>query len=868
MTQNTIRGAKDRWLSEGNLYPSGSFIGRASADEGRLEVLDIATVIAMLGIGSSNHNDLSGLQGGNATERYHLTAAELLVVQNTSGVNTGNQTITLTGDVTGSGTGSFAATLATVNSNIGSFGSATQVGTFAVNGKGLITSASNTAISIASSAVTDFTEAAQDAIGAMVDATIVYVDGTPLLTRGAISGDISIPQASNTSTLATVNANVGSFGSATAVGVFTANAKGLITAASSTSIQIAESQVTSLVTDLAAKQPLDAALTAIAGVSWVQGDLGYWSGVDTASRLAKDTNATRYLSNTGSSNNPAWAQINLANGVTGDLPFANLTQGSALSVLGVAGNATADNASIAAASDGQVLRRSGTSIGFGSVLGSSLSGFTQYRIAIGNSTGGLEDSSLFKFNPGTSDLTIGGFVFNPNNDETSILRSSSATSSGLAFETSDSVVRMLFGGRTTNAFFSKPTAYPLRIENYEDNSLGELVCGNLGVNTGTPNPDAKVDVAGTPITYGPYSPAEFYYAAESYTPINYSMGDTINYRIWSRYYINGNYFYSSTYYETGAVTITAGNSAVQVLADPDPNPDGLVLDYLVERDYNGGGFNDWVIMADLSFGPEDGNFGGGNFTWNLGSPPDVSAVTGDASVGTKLVYNDGANDFSIYADLKSYFADKVGIKTVTPSALFHISGLAEAGSSTVFRIDSIEHSSAATNEMSLYDSTGHESTGMAVWAGGGGTGGYGAIVLGGYGNGGIRLGEISGKNNQNTSRTSSLIFQTGSTQYAGQVTLYTMAPGGSSFVHCWLSDEYGHTGYAGVTSPTAKVHIGAGSTAANSAPLKLNSGSLNTAAEAGAFEFLTDDVYFTQTTNTTRHNIAWQDNPIPQQVFS
>ena len=57
----------------------------------------------------------------------------------------------------------------------------------------------------------------------------------------------------------------------------------------------------------------------------------------------------------------------LSTGVTGDLAFANLTQGSALSVLGVAGNATADHASIAAGSDHQVMRRSGTAIAFGAV---------------------------------------------------------------------------------------------------------------------------------------------------------------------------------------------------------------------------------------------------------------------------------------------------------------------------------------------------------------------------------------------------------------------------------------------------------------------------------------------------------------------
>jgi len=60
----------------------------------------------------------------------------------------------------------------------------------------------------------------------------------------------------------------------------------------------------------------------------VQGDLFYGSAADTIAALAKDTNATRYLSNTGASNNPAWAQVNLANGVTGNLPVANLNSGT------------------------------------------------------------------------------------------------------------------------------------------------------------------------------------------------------------------------------------------------------------------------------------------------------------------------------------------------------------------------------------------------------------------------------------------------------------------------------------------------------------------------------------------------------------
>lgn len=61
------------------------------------------------------------------------------------------------------------------------------------------------------------------------------------------------------------------------------------------------------------------------------------------------------------------SNVDLTSEVTGDLPYSNLAQGSALSVLGVTGNATADVASIAAGSDKQVLRRSGTALGFGAI---------------------------------------------------------------------------------------------------------------------------------------------------------------------------------------------------------------------------------------------------------------------------------------------------------------------------------------------------------------------------------------------------------------------------------------------------------------------------------------------------------------------
>lgn len=111
--------------------------------------------------------------------------------------------------------------------------------------------------------------------------------------------------------------------------------------------------------------------------SGVQGDIPFYSASTTISKLAKDTNASRYLSNQGTSNNPSWSQINLANGVSGDLPFANLTQLSARSVLGVTGNSTADVAGIQGTAN-QVLRinAAGDTLFFGQVNLSSSAAIT------------------------------------------------------------------------------------------------------------------------------------------------------------------------------------------------------------------------------------------------------------------------------------------------------------------------------------------------------------------------------------------------------------------------------------------------------------------------------------------------------------
>jgi hypothetical protein len=122
-----------------------------------------------------------------------------------------------TGAVVGSGS---TLTLATVNSNVGQFGSSTAIPKITVNGKGLITAISTEAVFIPSGALS----------------FIGDVTGT-----GNTGSDTTL-------TLATVNSNVGAYGDSVTVPTITVNAKGLVTAASQTAIPTATSSVTGLLT--------------------------------------------------------------------------------------------------------------------------------------------------------------------------------------------------------------------------------------------------------------------------------------------------------------------------------------------------------------------------------------------------------------------------------------------------------------------------------------------------------------------------------------------------------------------------------------------------------------------------------------------
>lgn len=177
----------------------------------------------------------------DSTNRRYVTDAQQTVIGNTSGTNTGDITlagtpnyITLAGQVltralidlashvTGklpfanvadvatstvmyrktAGTGSMEAqTLSTLKTDLGLTGtnSGDQTSIVGITGtKAQFDTAVTDGNFLYVGDVTQYTdEQAQDAVGAMVDSTIVYTDGTPLLSRAALTGDVTASAGSN-----------------------------------------------------------------------------------------------------------------------------------------------------------------------------------------------------------------------------------------------------------------------------------------------------------------------------------------------------------------------------------------------------------------------------------------------------------------------------------------------------------------------------------------------------------------------------------------------------------------------------------------------------------------------------------------------
>lgn len=286
-------------------------------------------------------------------EYFNGTAWVDLATNNTYGINisgtaakwTTGRTITLTGDATGisaafdgSGNLSFATTLANSGVTAATYGSATQAPVIVVDAKGRITSASNSTVTPAWASITSKPTTLS---GYGITDSILNGGGTPSITQGvaasrpaagtggrvyvstdtgsigrdtgsaweemspAFTGDVTKVAKGTTLTLATVNANVGTFGAAGTVPSITVNAKGLITAVSGIAISIPGTAVTSAVAN--ATNANAAPWSGITGKPTTCAGYGI-TGLDVATVISSNAGvAGKVLTSTGPDTLPTWS---------------------------------------------------------------------------------------------------------------------------------------------------------------------------------------------------------------------------------------------------------------------------------------------------------------------------------------------------------------------------------------------------------------------------------------------------------------------------------------------------------------------------------------------------------------------------------
>jgi hypothetical protein len=249
-----------------------------------------------------------------------------------SGTNTGDQTITLTGDVTGSGTGSFATTLAASGVTAGTYTKVT------VDAKGRTTAGTTLASTdIPNLDASKITSGVLDAarLPSFVDDVLEYANLASFPVTGE-TGKIYVALDTNKTYRWSGSAYI---------------------------------YITSGAVDSVAGK------TGV--VTLVKGDVGLGNVDNTADSAKNVATAATWtttrtislggdLSGSASVNGSADVTITATIGAN-TVTDADLRDSAALSVIGRSANSSGDPADIAAGTDGHVLRRSGTTLGFGQV---------------------------------------------------------------------------------------------------------------------------------------------------------------------------------------------------------------------------------------------------------------------------------------------------------------------------------------------------------------------------------------------------------------------------------------------------------------------------------------------------------------------
>lgn len=161
----------------GTLTSAHFFVGNGS---------NIATSVAMSGDISLSNTGATSLV---ATTNNTLTTLSVLSLPYSQVSGAPAAITALTGDGVASGPGSAALTLATVNSNVGSFGSSTSIPSFTVNAKGLVTAASGNAVIAPAGTLTGTTLASNVVTSSL---TTVGTLGSLAVTAGVTAASLAL----------------------------------------------------------------------------------------------------------------------------------------------------------------------------------------------------------------------------------------------------------------------------------------------------------------------------------------------------------------------------------------------------------------------------------------------------------------------------------------------------------------------------------------------------------------------------------------------------------------------------------------------------------------------------------------------------
>lgn len=203
-----------------------------------------------------------------------VTSVGSVTGSNLTGVNTGDQTIGLVGDVTGSGRGTFTATLTPTGVTAGTYGSSLQVPVLTIDAGGRVTAVVSTNIdALGFGTVTSISVAGSN--GITVTGSPITSSGTIALALGNITptsvaspgtitgsnlsgtntgdqtitltGDISgTGKGAFATTLSTTGVTAGTYGAATTIPIITVDAKGRVTSMTTTTALLGTGTVTSV----------------------------------------------------------------------------------------------------------------------------------------------------------------------------------------------------------------------------------------------------------------------------------------------------------------------------------------------------------------------------------------------------------------------------------------------------------------------------------------------------------------------------------------------------------------------------------------------------------------------------------------------